>query len=62
MTTWCDNAGVSRLFTSESALFDGKKAIRGGIPICFPQFAKLGPLAQHGFARVSYWEVRNQTP
>lgn len=26
------------LFVSEEAVFDGKKAIRGGIPLVFPQF------------------------
>ena len=31
------------LFVSDSAVFDGKKAIRGGIPLVFPQFgAGLG--------------------
>ena len=36
---------------------DGSKAIRGGIPVVFPNFGpwKLGP--QHGFARISNWEV-----
>ena len=36
---------------------DGSKAIRGGIPVVFPNFGpwKLGP--QHGFARISQWTV-----
>jgi len=57
VTTWVDAQGHDRLFLSESAQFNGKKALRGGIPVCFPQFAKLGPLAQHGFARISFWEI-----
>ncbi|EDQ89969.1 uncharacterized protein MONBRDRAFT_18889 [Monosiga brevicollis MX1] len=45
------------LFLSSKAVLDGKKAIRGGIPLVFPEFGawKLGP--NHGFARVSLWEL-----
>jgi hypothetical protein len=39
-------------------VFKPPKAIRGGIPICFPQFSDFGPLGQHGFARNRSWEVR----
>mmetsp|Transcript_5992 Transcript_5992/g.25325 ORF Transcript_5992/g.25325 Transcript_5992/m.25325 type:complete len:252 (-) Transcript_5992:3757-4512(-) len=61
ITSWVDSTGVSRIFTSENAIFDGKKAIRGGVPVCFPQFGKLGDLMQHGFARNSYWEIESTT-
>lgn len=45
------------LFLSSKAKLDGTKAIRGGIPICFPQFGGLGSLPNHGFARTSVWQV-----
>lgn len=32
-------------------MFKPPKAIRGGIPVCWPQFSDFGPLGQHGFAR-----------
>ena len=47
--------GQERLFLSPLAAHDGKTAIRGGIPVCFPQFNQRGPLVKHGFARVMPW-------
>lgn len=47
--------GQERLFLSPKAAHDGKTAIRGGIPVCFPQFNQRGPLVKHGFARISRW-------
>jgi len=47
------------LWVSERASFEQGKAIRGGIPVCWPWF---GPhpsdstLPNHGFARTSLWE------
>ncbi|RKP27359.1 galactose mutarotase-like domain-containing protein [Syncephalis pseudoplumigaleata] len=56
------SAGKERLFLSKTAVLDGSKAIRGGIPLVFPQFGKASdpnhPYAsfpQHGFARTVRW-------
>lgn len=48
------------LFLSERSAFAAGKAIRGGIPICFPWFGARsdgGPGPSHGFARTSPWEL-----
>jgi len=46
------------IFCSKKAVLDGSKAIRGGIPVIFPQFSDFGPLSRHGFCRTSdQWEI-----
>ncbi|MGD9772614.1 D-hexose-6-phosphate mutarotase [Diaphorobacter sp.] len=47
--------GRERLYLSPDAVLDGHAAIRGGIPLCFPQFNQRGPLPKHGFARTLPW-------
>jgi glucose-6-phosphate 1-epimerase len=32
-------------------------AIRGGIPVCFPQFSDRGGMVKHGFARSMPWQL-----
>lgn len=44
------------IWMSEQAKFDGKTALRGGIPICWPWFGRLAAPA-HGFARTSQWTL-----
>lgn len=55
--SWTPPGGTERLYLSPNAVFDGKTPIRGGIPVCFPQFADLGSLPAHGFARTATWTV-----
>lgn len=48
--------GHERMFLSERAMLDGSVAIRGGVPVCFPQFNARGPLPKHGLARRTTWQ------
>jgi glucose-6-phosphate 1-epimerase len=57
VTSWIPAAGVERLFLSAASEFRSGAAIRGGVPIIFPQFAAEGPLLKHGFARISEWQL-----
>jgi glucose-6-phosphate 1-epimerase len=57
LLSWRPAGGRDRLFLSERAEFAPGVAIRGGVPICFPQFAALGPLPKHGFVRTRPWTV-----
>ncbi|MDW3078498.1 D-hexose-6-phosphate mutarotase [Vibrio sp. 1403] len=44
------------IWMSEKAVFDGKAALRGGIPVCWPWFGRIAAPA-HGFARTAEWEL-----
>ncbi|HEX2806430.1 MAG TPA: hypothetical protein VHN80_09715 [Kineosporiaceae bacterium] len=46
-----------RLWLSPLARCGPGEAIRGGVPVIFPQFAGRGPLPKHGLARDRAWEL-----
>lgn len=53
----CTCQGKELLWVSEASDFAYGKAIRGGVPICWPAFGTNNPaLPQHGFARTAMWE------
>jgi glucose-6-phosphate 1-epimerase len=64
LTEWTPAGQKPVLFLSERSEFKPDKAIRGGVPICFPWFGgrTFGgrpdgkPSPSHGFARVAEWE------
>jgi len=51
------------LWVSSCAKTDMSKSIRGGVPVCFPQFGRVHDKAspQHGWARVQNWTLVDQT-
>lgn len=61
MTSWSPNCGRDLLFVSSQSEFKDGKAIRGGMPICFPWF---GPKSDdrtapsHGFVRTRAWVLK----
>ncbi|QID17788.1 D-hexose-6-phosphate mutarotase [Nitrogeniibacter mangrovi] len=57
---WQPAGGHPWLYLSERACLDGSSAIRGGIPVCFPQFAEQGPLPKHGLVRTRPWRLIEQ--
>lgn len=57
ITAWRPAGDLERLFLSKKAIFQKGVAIRGGVPVCFPQFGAEGPSIKHGFARLSAWEL-----
>ena len=57
VTSWIPAGGQEVLFMGKRATFAAGDPIRGGIPVIWPQFANLGGLPQHGFARKSEWQL-----
>ena len=60
VTSWVPMGQQPVVWLSAASRFDADSAIRGGVPICFPWFGARaghpeGP--QHGFARLSHWEL-----
>lgn len=55
--SWVPSDGVERLYLSPRSSFVTGLAIRGGVPLIFPQFGLRGNLPRHGFARTYWWNV-----
>jgi len=60
---WCpagggeDGDGGDRLWLSPLADCKPGSAIRGGVPVVFPQFSARGPLPRHGLVRDRPWDA-----
>lgn len=55
LVSWIPAGDQERLYLSPTAVAGPGQAVRGGIPVIFPQFAQRGPLPRHGFARDRAW-------
>ncbi|KAL2904579.1 putative glucose-6-phosphate 1-epimerase, partial [Bienertia sinuspersici] len=61
VVSWKNDRREELLFMSSKAICKPPKAVRGGIPICFPQFGNFGSLERHGIARNRMWSL-DKTP
>jgi len=63
LASWKTSDGEEQLFMSSGTEYGGGKAMRGGVPVCWPQFADRGAYGKHGFARNSdkWYIVRTST-
>ncbi|MDZ7890741.1 MAG: D-hexose-6-phosphate mutarotase [Rhodoferax sp.] len=57
VVSWRDASGTERLYCSPLSPLAGPQAVRGGVPVIFPQFNERGPLMRHGFARTRVWAL-----
>lgn len=61
VVSWIPAGGGEMLYLSPRSAFAPGQAIRGGVPVIFPQFSTRGSGMRHGFARVLPWQlVREQ--
>jgi glucose-6-phosphate 1-epimerase len=58
---WSPQPGQERLWLSPARVCGQGQAIRGGVPVIFPQFSGRGPLPKHGLARDRPW-VAQEVP
>jgi len=56
LVSWIPAGGEEMLYLSPRSAFAAGQAIRGGVPVIFPQFSARGPLTRHGFARLLAWQ------
>ncbi len=60
LTSWKPEGHEECLFLSPNAVFAPGKAIRGGIPVCWPWFGPKKNAPSHGVARISDWRLHHQ--
>ena len=59
LMTWTTE-GVERLWMSPLSRPGQEEALRGGVPVLFPQFGTFGALPKHGFACNAVWRPHGQ--
>jgi glucose-6-phosphate 1-epimerase len=60
VVSWIPAGGEEQLYLSPKAVAGDGQAVRGGVPVIFPQFEQKGPdtsLPRHGLARTRTWAV-----
>jgi glucose-6-phosphate 1-epimerase len=57
LVSWQPAGAEEQLYMSPKSVFASGQAIRGGVPVIFPQFGARGPLQRHGFARTKPWAL-----
>ncbi len=57
ITHWQPHGQSPVLWLSDTSDDSGTKAIRGGIPVCWPWFAEHPEHGRHGLVRTALWEL-----
>jgi glucose-6-phosphate 1-epimerase len=57
LVSWQPAGGEEQIYLSPLTDCAPGKAVRGGVPVIFPQFSDQGPGRRHGFARTHAWTL-----
>ncbi|MBH9551591.1 D-hexose-6-phosphate mutarotase [Inhella gelatinilytica] len=57
LLSWIPAGGEEQLYASPLSVPAAGSALRGGVPVIFPQFALQGPYPRHGIARTRTWSL-----
>jgi glucose-6-phosphate 1-epimerase len=57
LVSWIPAGGQEQLYVSPTSRYGDGQAVRGGVPVIFPQFAARGPLPRHGLLRTRGWQL-----
>ena len=64
IVSWIPAGGEEQLYLSPKAVAGPGQAVRGGVPVIFPQFEQRGPdrsLPRHGLVRTRAWSVESSS-
>ena len=56
LVSWIPAGGEEQLYLSPTSQYGDGQAVRGGVPVIFPQFSSRGTLPKHGLLRTRRWE------
>ena len=56
LLSWIPAGGQEQLYVSPTSRYGEGQAVRGGVPVIFPQFSSRGTLPRHGFLRTRGWQ------
>ncbi|MET0383898.1 MAG: D-hexose-6-phosphate mutarotase, partial [Burkholderiaceae bacterium] len=57
LVSWIPAGGEEQLYLSPTSRYGEGHAVRGGVPVIFPQFAMRGALPRHGLLRTRAWRL-----
>jgi len=57
LVSWIPAGGEEQLYVSPDSRYGEGEAVRGGVPVIFPQFSSRGTLPRHGLLRTRGWQL-----